>query len=696
MHYQAIFSGGFPTQFAPTTTNSMQMAFAVLAFLALPFVQAASPVEKVVQLLSDLEAKIIGEGTDAQKVYDDFAEFCEDKSKDLQFAIKTGKNTVAELKATIAQESSLMESLDAKIADLASSIGTDEADLKAATGIRATESADFAVAEKDSMDIIDTLSRAISILEREMAKSGASMMQLKQASNLVDALRIMVQASMLSSADGSKLTALLQSSSDDAELGAPDAAVYKGHSGDIISTLEDLKEKAETQLDDLRKKETTAIHNFEMLKQSLEDSIKFATKDMSDAKKDLAGAGVKKAGAEGDLDVTSKTLAADVKALDDLHHDCMTKASDFEAETKSRAEELKAIAMAKKVIKETSSGSTSITYSLTQVSFVQRSKISTGADLANFEAVRFVRDLARKQKSTALSQLAARMASAIRSSDDPFAKVKGLISDMVTKLEEEASADADHKAFCDKELAETNTKKTDKTAAIAKLTTAIDSMTAKSAQLKEQVAALQQALAALAKEQAEMDKLRGEEAALYKTQKADMELGLDGVKTALKVLREYYGKEGKAHTEALGAGEGIIGLLEVVESDFSKELAEIIATEENAIATYKAESNENEIEKTTKEQDVKYKSKESTDLDKEVAEATSDRDAVNAELDAVLKYLSSLEAQCIEKAETYAERSARRTAEIAGLKEALTILESETALVQKSHHTLRGVRSHKN
>jgi len=534
----------------------MQMAFAALALLALPLSQAveATPVVKVVQLLSDLEAKIIAEGTEAQKVYDDFAEFCEDKSKDLSFDIKTGKNTVAELKAAIAEETSLMESLDAKIADLAASIGTDEADLKAATDIRGKEAADFAMEEKDLLDIIDTLSRAISILEREMSKSGASMMQIKKANNLAEALTIMVQASMLSSADGSKLTALLQSSSDDSDVGAPDASVYKGHSGDIIATLEDLKEKAETQLDDLRKKETTAIHNFQMLKQSLEDSIKFATKDMGDAKKDLAAAGEKKAAAEGDLDVTSKTLAADIQALADLHHDCMAKASDFEAETKSRAEELKALAIAKKAIKEKTGASSSITYSFNQLSFVQRSKMSTHTDLANFEAVRFIRDLAKKQHSAVLVQLATRMASAIRSNDEPFAKVKGLISDMITKLEEEAAADAEHKAFCDKELAETHTKKVDKTAAIEKLTTAIDAMTARSAQLKQEVAALQKALMELAKEQAEMDKLREEEAALYKKQKSDMELGLDGVKAALKVLGAYYGKEGKAHSAALGAG----------------------------------------------------------------------------------------------------------------------------------------------
>jgi len=674
------------------------MAFAVLVLVALPLAHAveANPTEKVVQLLSDLEAKIIGEGVGAQQVYDEFAEFCEDKSKELSFDIKTGKQNVAELKATIAEETSLMESLDAKIGDLVASIGTDEADLKAATGIREKEAADFVFEEKDLLDIIDTLSRAISILEREIAKNGASMMQIKKATNLVEALSIMVQASMLSSADGSKLTALLQTSSDDFDVGAPDASVYKGHSGNIISTIEDLKEKAETQLEDLRRKETIAIHNFEMLKQSLEDSIKFANKDMGDAKKDLAKAGQKEAAAEGDLYATSNTLAADIQSLADVHHDCMTRASDFEVETKSRAEELNALSMAKKVIKEKTGGSSSITYTFNQLSFVQRSKMSTRADLTNFEAVRRVRDLAKKQQSSALAQLAARMASAIRSCDDPFAKVKGLISSMITKLEEEAVADADHKAFCDKELAETHSKKADKTAAIEKLATAIHAMTARSSQLKGEVAMLQKALMELAKEQAEMDKLREEEAALYKEQKADMELGLDGVKAALKVLRKYDGEEGKAHSTALGAGEGIIGLLEVVEADFSKELAEIVTAEENGIATYRTETHENEIEKATREQDVKYKSKEATDLDKEITEASADQEAVKEELDAVLKYLASLEKQCIEKAETYADRKAHRGAEIAGLKEALTILGSETALIQKSHRSLRGVHVHAN
>merc|ERR1711953_1114640 len=104
-----------------------------------------------------------------------------------------------------------------------------------------------------------------------------------------------------------------------------------------------------------------------------------------------------------------------------------------------------------------------------------------------------------------------------------------------------------------------------------------------------------------------------------------MEQGIEGVKLALQVLTDYYGSGGKAHAYAEGAGEGIIGLLEVVESDFTKGLAEMTATEESAAAEYDKETKENKITKTTKEQDVKYKTKESKALDKAIAEASSDR-----------------------------------------------------------------------
>merc|ERR1719213_895955 len=183
---------------------------------------------------------------------------------------------------------------------------------------------------------------------------------------------------------------------------------------------------------------------------------------------------------------------------------------------------------------------------------------------------------------------------------DIFAKVKGLIADMIEKLLKEAEEDATEKAFCDKEMAETAQKKADKEAAIEKLSTNIDSMTAKSAKLKGEVAELEKELAALAKAQAEMDKLRAEEKAAFDTNSAEMKKGVEGVKLALKVLREYYAKDAKEDADykaAEGAGAGIIGLLEVCESDFSKGLAEMIAAEESAVAEYEQMTKENEITK---------------------------------------------------------------------------------------------------
>jgi hypothetical protein len=675
--------------------NMFKALTLVLAASAFSSVQATNtdPIAKVLQMIGDLETKIIGEGNDAQKVYDEFAEFCEDRSKELGFEIKSGKAAKKDLEATIANEAAKQEGLTAKIEELSSAIAVDEADLKAATEIREKEQATFEAEEKELLDVIDTLQRAIGILEKEMAKSGAaSMMQLKSASSVAQALAVMVEATSLSSADASKLTALLQNSeeSGDDSTGAPAAAVYKGKSGGIIETMQDLFEKAEAQLEEARATETKSVQAYQMLAQSLKDEIKYGTADMDKAKKSLGASEEAEGAAQGDLAVTTKDLDEDTKALAILHQDCMTGAEDFEAETKSRGEELKALATAKKVIVEATSGASDLSYGFLQT------KMSSGADLANFEALRLVRDLAQKQKSAALAQLASRMDAAMHSgTSDIFAKVKGLISQMIEKLLKEAEEDATEKAFCDKEMAETEAKQSDKEATIEKLTTQIDSMSAKSAKLKEEVATLQKELSQIARAQAEMDKLRAEEKAAFDTNSAEMKKGIEGVKLALKVLNEYYAKDDKAHASADGAGSGIIGLLEVCESDFSKGLAEMTAAEDTAVSEYDRETKENEITKATKDQDVKYKTKESKGLDKSVTEASADKSGVQEELDAVNEYYKGIKARCIAKAETYAERVKRREAEIAGLKEALTILEGEAVLLQRrTKHTLRGAAAH--
>merc|ERR1719213_1535583 len=123
----------------------------------------------------------------------------------------------------------------------------------------------------------------------------------------------------------------------------------------------------------------------------------------------------------------------------------------------------------------------------------------------------------------------------------------------------------------------------------------------------------------------------------------------------------------------------------------------MISTEEAAAAAYDKQSKENQITKTAKDQDVRYKQKESSDLDKSVEEANTDRANVQTELDAVNEYLDSLHKQCDEKVEPYEETKRRREAEIAGLKEALSILEGRAVLLQRGaaqRTALRGVARH--
>jgi len=526
---------------------------------------------------------------------------------------------------------------------------------------------------------------------------------------LVQALSTVIDAGSFSSHDKSRLLALVQSrgqaqqkeeddedaaiEAEEATLGAPAAKVYKTHSSTIVEVLEDLKEKAEAELSELRKAETNAAHNFALLKQSLEDQAAYDTKNLGEEKAFRASTTEAKATAEGDLAQTVKDLADAEHALQTAQSTCMTVAADHEATLKSRQEELAALAEARKVLEETSAGAVEETYSLFQVE--TGSRLHSRADLANAEVINLVKRLANKYHSAALTQLASRISVVVRygaaDGEDIFAKVKGLIRDLIDRLLAEAAAEASEKEYCDEQMAKTEAKKADLDAEVAKLTSKIDTAAAASARLKEEVKELQDELAALAKLQAEMDKTRMEENAAYAKAKADLELGLDGVQKAITVLKDYYGGAAfvqqpplpEKHEKASGAGGGIIDILEVVESDFSKNLAEEETAEADAVATYEKVTQENKITKALKDQDVKYKTQEFTSLDKEIAELTSDKETAAEELAAVLEYYEKIKDRCIAKPETYEERKRRREAEIAGLKEALAILGNEAAFVQR-------------
>jgi hypothetical protein len=690
---------------------SFILSLALVGALAQPtYATEENPLGKVLQLLSSLQAKIVAEGEKEAKAYKEYFDWCDDFSKSKGFEIKTLTAKKEKLMAEIAQLSATIASTTDEIADLSEKIAADESELKDATLIREKEAGEFATNEADLVETVDTLSRAISILEREMAKNPAAFAQLSSSNiqNVVTAMEAVVDAAAFSGHEKKKLMALVQSSadSDDEDVNAPAGAVYKTHSTSIFDLLEDLKEKAEEELANLRKAETNTKHNFEMLKQSLEDSIAADTKAKDEASAAKSAAEEAKATAEGDLDMTEKALDDAKTALAEANADCIQVAADHQATVTGRTEELTALAQAMKVLKETSSGAVTQAYGFLQVA--AHSQMQSRADLANAEVVSLVKKLAKEHHSAALAQLASRISAVYKYSasagDDPFVKVKGLIMDLITKLEAEAKAAATEKAWCDEQMAKTEEKQTELEEDVAKLTTKIDKASASSAALKDEVKTLQAELAALAKSQAEMDSIRAEEHADFEVAKADLELGLEGVRKALLVLRDYYGSAAAAlmqqpakpelFAKASGAGGSIIDILEVVESDFASSLAKEEKEESDAQTEYDKVTQENAVTKTLKLQDVKYKTQEFTGLDKAISDLSSDLATEKSELAAVNEYYGKVKDRCIAVPETYEERKARREAEIEGLKEALSILETQTALIQRGkrtgrHHNLR-------
>merc|ERR1740121_1421361 len=405
-----------------------------------------------------------------------------------------------------------------------------------------------------------------------------------------------------------------------------------------------------------------------------------------------------------DLGIVLKALEDAESMLAEIKSECMSVAADHEASVASRAEELKVIAEAKGVLQESNSAAMDqISPSFVQVGSGMRSR----ADLKRTEVLSVVKRLAKRFHSSTMTQLASRIAAVIKlkgaSGEDPFSKIKVMIEDMIAKLEQEAASAADEKAYCDDEMSKTAEKKGELEDDIEKLTAKMDKNEATSVMLKNEVKQLQTELANLAKSQAEADKIRNGQRAQYTTSKAELDEGLAGLRKALEILRQYYGsKEAAAmlqsgsdlgdfmaqpakpvmHSKSTGAGQGIIGILEVCASDSAKNLARIEQEEDDEQSYYDQLTQTNKKTKVLKEQDVTYKVQEFKSLDKSLADMSSDKETTDAQLKAVLEYYTKVKDRCVAKPEGYEERKRRRDAEVAGLKDALSILESETALVQ--------------
>jgi len=654
---------------------------------------ATNPVGQVISLLTKLYDTVVSDGETENKQFEVFAEWCEDQAKERQFEIKTASSQAANLRATIEKSSADINTANARIAELIANIAANEKDLNAATEIRAKENKTFRSKENELVETVDTLRRAQSVLSRQM-NGTMSFAQLPQSfQDMAASLNLIIESSVFSFADKDRLQSFLQSAQEGVD--APVAKEYESHSNGIMDTLADMQEKAEAMLGETRKAEVNTRHTFELLAQSLKDDLKVKNEALSNTKKQLAAATETKSHAEGDLAQTLNDLKEDKAFVKDISTDCQGRAVDHEISLKSRTEELEALKSAKKVITEATGAASSRQYDFLQVS-------ASKGIYAQVE--KKIKNMGKNDNNTILVQLAGQIKAAATLSRDPFAKVTGLIKDMIAKLIKQAQEEASHKEFCDRETSRSEAQRNKLQAEEAKLNTRIEKAEAGVAALKQQIADLNAALASIAASQKDMDAMRKNENDEFNKTVADFKAGLGGIRGALRILRDYYQTKGASffqapitsvHSASTDSGNGIISILEIAESDFAQSITEATQQEDDAADEYNITTQDNKVATATKRTMVEGKTQEMSRLNQAITDANSDRSGVRDELSAVMEYLDKLRPQCVTQPVSYEERKARRESEIEGLKTALEILESETAFVQTSSRTAN-LRKHRN
>jgi len=335
--------------------------------------------------------------------------------------------------------------------------------------------------------------------------------------------------------------------------------------------------------------------------------------------------------------------------------------------------------------------------------FLQTDSLKLGRDSdPKLSALALLHSTAQKSHSHALERLVVEIKAHL---SGPFDSVNNMIEKMIFRLMDEQRREDEHKIWCDSELHKTEAMKQDKQERLRLTQAQIKSETAAMARLAQEIVDDEQMINEIyvfVKNATEIRQAGKTESELAIK---DAEIAQRALGNAIAVLRAFYENDGRTEEklqehplpespgtwdstytgvkDATKQPTGIISVLEVVESDFATSLAKEETQEADAAAEYQKVTQANKINKASMEQSVKYKLQEATSLDKDVNELASDKGSTADELAAVSEYYGKLRERCVAKPETYESRKQRRDAEIAGLKEALSILE-QTSLVQRA------------
>ena len=216
-------------------------------------------------LLQDLHTKVTADAAAEVDAFKACSSRCKEQAQDDGHQ-ETLMANIATTKVAIENDAAKVETLDADVSSLAHGIASSVSELKEATEVRAKDAKDLSGSEAELMDDVETLQRAISIVQEELASQEFLYFPARELRHQLQCVRAVIDAAACSSADMERLVAFVQSrqvaTDDDSEMSVPAAAC---HSSDIIDVLNGLLAKAETELDDTRHAESNDAHNFPML-----------------------------------------------------------------------------------------------------------------------------------------------------------------------------------------------------------------------------------------------------------------------------------------------------------------------------------------------------------------------------------------------------------------------------------------------
>jgi hypothetical protein len=636
----------------------------------------ASPVQKVISMLQDMRAKGVEMKQEEQVSFAAYKQFCEDTSAEKKSNIEDAEGQIETLQADIQKAESDAAMLAKEIAELDDEIARAQKDKAEAIRIREEEKGDFGKKHKDLSETIDALDRALVVLK-------------KQDYDRAQAESLLQEVSVLARVPAKQKNVLAAFLATDDEVTSFQPGVAKGYefqAGGIVEMLTDLKEKFEDERRHLEKDEVGSEHAFELMIMDLDQTVERATKARTAKASTKASREEAAAQAKGDLADTTSSRDEDAAYLSALDAQCSQKSSDFESRQELRQEELEAIDKAIEIV------------SSPELAGAAAKNLTPGGSAFSFALRGGERAPVQRQVAAFLEARASRLDSrvlsmmALKIGENPFEKVKKMIDEMITKLIEQANEEATHKGWCDTEMAKNSHTREAKTDEINTLTAKADKLTAAITRVAQEIADLQTAITEIDAAVAKAIAVRTAETKKNKETVEDSQKAQSAVTAALGVLKDFYAKAAQATAfvqqpeidapttfegSYTGMGDstgGVVGLLEVIGSDFARLEAETNTAEDEASKEQDRFMAESKKDKAVKSADLDHKSKMKVQKESDLADTESDLKGTQSELDAAMVYYEKLKPSCQDATVTYDDRVSQREEEIASLKEALQIL----------------------